>query len=97
MKTVSVERIESGQANRGSNYESGKDDVIRADMGGMGECDTVQVRSMRKIKDIVVSAGWAARGGALMDFPSLLAARGGTWMLRIDPGFDRFVDLGMLY
>jgi hypothetical protein len=33
----------------------------------------------------VVSAGWAARGGTLMDFPSLLAARGGTWMLESTP------------
>ncbi len=45
----------------------------------------------------MVLAGWVARGGALIDFPSLLAARGGTWMLGIDLGFDRFVDLGMLY
>ncbi len=42
--------------------------------------------------------GWLGYVWRRVDgFPSLLAARGATWMLRIDPGFDRFVNLGMLY
>ena len=39
---------ESGQANRRSNCGSGKDDVIRADMGG-AECDTVRKRHVRRV------------------------------------------------